>query len=86
MCLYSEQRAYRKQAIKVIMYSYVFVEDLDTFFVHKTDPNPDRLKLIKLTAFFLMDGPRWFQAGRIRKTCLGYVVFILPIEGGDRSM
>jgi hypothetical protein len=62
---------------------YVFVEDLDTFFVSKTDPNPDRLKIMKFNSIFSYG---WSQAGRIRKKCLGYVVFILPIEGGGRFM
>ncbi len=34
----------QKQVVKVIM--YLFVEDLDTFFVQKTNPNSDRLKIM----------------------------------------
>jgi hypothetical protein len=44
---------------------YVFVEDLDTFFVHKTDPNPDRLKIMKFNSIFSYG---WSQAGRIERS------------------
>jgi hypothetical protein len=61
---------------------YVFVEDLDTFFVHKTDPNPDRLKIIKFNSIFSYG---WsLKQGESERSV--YVVIILPIEGGGRFM
>ncbi len=61
---------------------YVFVEDLDTFFVHKTDPNPDKLKMTKFNSIFSYGwSPKQGESERSV-----YVVIILPIEGGGRFM
>jgi hypothetical protein len=43
---------------------YVFVEDLDTFFVCKADPSPDRLNIMKFNSIFSYGCS---QAGRIRE-------------------